>query len=203
MSGGDRVFGFGSLVEVAALADYLGRGRFAAADFQQCRLRDFRRAWNIARDNGDDIPGLDYFVHSATGARVAGFIVSVNVRPAPGHWVNGIAFRATADEIAILDRREANYDRIDVTKLIAPAPGERVWVYRGKAVAEARYAQGVATGTAMINSAYHTVVHMAFESHGADFLADYLASTDPPEVPLRPLRRSADLRVFPGLIESD
>ena len=59
-------------------------------------------------------------------------------------------------------------------------------------MAEARYARGVAAGTAMISSAYHTVVHLAFESHGADFLADYLASTDPPKVPLCPLRRSAD-----------
>ena len=193
MSGDDWVFGFGSLVEVAALADYLGRGRFAADDFQPCRLLEYRRAWNIARDNADDIPGLDHFVHGATGARVDGFIVSVNVRPAPGRWVNGIAFRAAAAEIAILNKRESNYDRIDVTKLIEPAPGGRVWVYRGKVAAEARYAQGVAAGTAMINSAYHTVVYLAFESHGADFLADYLVSTDPPEVPLRPLRRSADL----------
>ena len=68
MSGDDWVFGFGSLVEVAALADYLGRGRFAADDFQPCRLLEYRRAWNIARDNADDIPGLDHFVHGATGA---------------------------------------------------------------------------------------------------------------------------------------
>jgi hypothetical protein len=187
------VFGFGSLVEVAALADYLGRAPFAAEEFHLCRLAEYRRSWNIARDNTEDIPGLDHFVRGGTGARIDGFIVSVNIVAAPGAWVNGIAFRATADEIATLDRREANYDRIEVTDLIDSAPGDRVWAFRGKAECEKRYADGIAAGTAMINSAYHTVVHLAFESHGADFLADYLATTDPPEVPLHPLRRASDL----------
>ena len=193
MSDGDCVFGFGSLVEIAALADYLGRAPFTADEYRLCRLADHRRSWNIARDNAHDIPGLDHFVHGGSGARVDGFVVSVNIRPATGHWVNGIAFRATADELAILDHREANYDRIDVSPLIDTAPGDRVWAYRGKVVAEARYAQGLGAGTAMINSAYHTVVHLAFESHGPDFLADYLATTDPPAVPLRALRRAGDL----------
>ena len=126
---------------------------------------------------------------SVSGERLDGYIAVVNIRPAPGQAVNGIAFRVSEAELAALDRRERNYDRIEVTNRLDVTLDTRVWTYRGKLAAEARFAEGVASGTAVINSAYHTLVHLAFESHGPDFLADYLATTDPPEIPLRPLQR--------------
>lgn len=189
MSRKDYVFGFGSLVDLAALAEYLDREPFAEHEFERCRLHDHRRTWNIARDNTEIVPGHDHLVCAVSGERIDDFVAVVNIRSAPGHAVNGIAFRVSDDELAVLDRRERNYDRIDVTDRLDTRIESRVWAYRGKSAAEARYAKGAATGTAVINSAYHTLVHLAFESHGPDFLADYLASTDPPEVPLRPLRR--------------
>jgi len=185
----DYVFGFGSLVDLEALADYLDREPIADHEFERCRLHDHRRAWNIARDNSEIVPGHDHLVCAVSGERLDGYVAVVNIRTAPGHTVNGIAFRVSDAELAILDRRERNYDRIDVTGRLDVAVDSRVWAYRGKPAAEARYAKGAATGTAFINSAYHTLIHLAFESHGPDFLADYLASTDSPEIPLRPLRR--------------
>ena len=189
MTRGDYVFGFGSLVDIEALADYLDREPFMDHEFRRCRLHDFRRAWNIARDNSVVIPGHNHHVCAVSGERLDGYVVVVNVRPAPGHAVNGIAFQVSEAELAVLDRRERNYDRIEVSDQIDVGVEGRVWVYRGKPEAEARYRAGVAAGTAVISSAYHTLVHLAFESHGADFLAEYLATTDPPEIPLRALRR--------------
>ncbi len=185
----DYVFGFGSLVDLEALADYLGRDRFADHEFERCRLHDHRRTWNIARDNSEIIPGHDHLICSVSGERLDGYVAVVNIRPAPGQAVNGIAFRVSEAELATLDRRERNYDRIEVTDRLDVTLDTRVWTYRGKLAAEARFAEGVASGTAVINSAYHTLIHLAFESHGPDFLADYLATTDPPEIPLRPLQR--------------
>jgi dephospho-CoA kinase len=185
----DYVFGFGSLVDLAALAEYLDRDAFADHEIERCRLRDYRRAWNIARDNSEVIPGHDHLVCSVSGERLDGYVTVVNIRAAPGHAVNGIAFRVSDAELAVLDRRERNYNRIEVTDRLDVTVDARVWAYRGKPAAEARYAKGVDAGTAVINSAYHTLVHLAFESHGPDFLADYLATTDPPDVPLRPLQR--------------
>jgi len=185
----EYVFGFGSLVDLEALADYLDREPFTEGEFERCRLRDYRRAWNIARDNSEVIPGHDHLVCSVSGERLDGYVAVVNIRPAPGQAVNGLAFRVSPDELAILDRRERNYDRIDVSGRLDVTVHDRVWAYRGKPFAEERYAKGAAAGSAFINSAYHTLVHLAFESHGPGFLADYLATTDPPEIPLRALRR--------------
>lgn len=183
------VFGFGSLVDLEALAEYLDRGPFSDHEFVRCRLRNFRRAWNIARDNSEVIPGHNHLVCAVSGERLDGYVVVVNIREAPGHAVNGIAFQVSDEELAVLDSRERNYDRIDVSDGLDTPVAGRIWAYRGKPAAEERYKMGVATGTAVINSAYHTLVHLAFESHGEEFLADYLASTDPPEIPLRALRR--------------
>lgn len=188
-TGDDYVFGFGSLVDVAALADYLGRAPFEEGEFVRCRLGEHRRVWNIARDNTVDSPGRGHFVCEVSGERLAVFVTGVNIRPAPGHAANGVAFRASARELEILDWREGNYDRIDVTEQLDSAPDGRVWAYRGKAEAEARFQSGLARGTAVINRAYRDFVESAFAGHGAHFLSEYHATTDAPSIPARPLRR--------------
>lgn len=189
MTRAEYVFGFGSLVDLAALADYLGRTPFGADEWVRCRLAGHRRAWNIARDNSLDSPGRGHFVCEVTGERLGVFVTGVNIRPAPGHAANGIAFRVAARELGILDWREGNYDRIDVTGRIDTPPEGRVWAYRGKAEAEARFQRGLAQGTAVINQAYRDFVERAFAGHGPNYLTEYHATTDAPPVPARPLRR--------------
>lgn len=186
------VFGFASLVDLEALACYLGRHPFSEGEYVRCRLHGHRRLWNVARDNRKSVPSRDHFVCSVSGERIDGFITAINIRPSPGDFVNGIAFRVTAEQLAALDRREGNYDRIDVTSEVDVLLPSRLWTYRGSALAEQRYARGIAGGTAVINSAYHTLVDLAFASHGEDFHAEYHATTDAPEVPIRPLQRVPD-----------
>jgi hypothetical protein len=189
MSGKQYVFGFGSLVDLAALADYLERPPFGADEWVRCRLRGYRRAWNIARDNAVDSPGRGHFVCEVTGERLAVFVTGVNIRRAPGHAANGVVFRVDARALEVLDWREGSYDRIDVTEQIDSGPDGRVWAYRGKAEAEARFQSGLAQGTAVINQAYRDFVERAFAGHGAHFLTEYHATTDAPLIPARPLRR--------------
>ena len=183
------VFGFGSLVDVATLARFLGRAPFAASEFIRCGLCDHRRAWNIARDNRRDFPGRPHYICAETGARPAVFVTVVNIRPHRGHVVNGVAFAVTPLELARLDRREAVYDRISVTGAMDVTLSGPVWAYRGKAASESCYSEGQAAGTAVISRDYHDRVAAAFTSHGADYWDAYQASTDPPAVPLRELRR--------------
>jgi cation transport regulator ChaC len=184
------VFGFGSLVALDSLARYLGRDPFAADEVTRCRLGDHRRRWNVARDNREDLADHPHYVCAVSGERLAVFVTAVNIRPAPGHAVNGVAFRVTDDHLAVLDRRERNYRRIEVSgRLDADVCGP-VWAYRGTAAAEARHAAGLAAGTALVNRTYLDTVHRAFASHGPAFLAEYHATTDPPEVPSRPLAKA-------------
>lgn len=186
----DWVFGYGSLADAAALAAWLGRGAFAPGETALRRLTDRRRAWNVARDNAEIRAGRPCYVDSRTGARPDVFVAVVNLRPAPGAAANGMAFRATGAELAKLDRREFNYDRVDASGLLdRPLPG-RVWLYRGSAAARARYERGAAAGRAVVARRYLEAVEAAFASHGAAFLAEYRATTDPPAVPLADLRRT-------------
>ena len=196
LEAGDYVFGFGSLVALAGLARFLGRAPLAPREYALCSLLEHRRCWDVARDNAADLPGRPHYICAESGARLDLFVTSVNIRPRSGARVNGVAFRVGADDIARLDHREANYDRIEVSGQIDREIPGRVWAYLGSAAAEARYRQGVAAGSAVVSRQYHDIVTDAFASHGNDFLDAYHASTDAPEVPFQALRR-----VYPTEVE--
>ena len=184
------VFGYGSLVDRAALAAWLRRGAFGPGETIPCRLRGWRRTWNVARDNAEIAAGRPHYVDARTGARVALFVTVLNIRPAAGESVNGLAFRVSQAERERLDRREFNYDRIDVAGSLDRAPGGRVWVYRGSAAARARYERSASEGRAVVARRYFESVEAAFASLGPEALAEYRASTDRPSAPLADLRRT-------------
>lgn len=197
LEAGDYVFGFGSLVALADLARFLGRAPLAPREYALCSLLEHRRCWDIARDNSENLPGRPHYVCAESGARLDLFVASVNIRPHAGARVNGVAFRVGEADIARLDHREGNYDRVEVSGRIDREIPGRVWAYRGSAIAEARYRQGVAAGAAVVSRQYHDIVTDAFASHGGDFLDAYHASTDAPEVPFQALRR-----VYPTGVEA-
>ncbi len=183
---GAWVFGFGSLVALADLARFFDRAPFAADEAFTCRLKDHRRLWNMARDNSHDFAGRPPYVDEA-GVRIADFITSVNIAPAPGRAVNGVVFRVDAAALARLDRREGNYDRFAVVCALDASLDGRVWAYRNKTAARQRSCHGLAAGTALVNANYHAIVTRAFASHGPEVLAEYHATSEPPSVPLVPL----------------
>jgi hypothetical protein len=97
--------------------------------------------------------------------------------------VNGVVVKVGADELPGLDARERNYERRDVTAAVDPAPPGTVWAYFGTAEARARFEQG----KAVISREYLERVRAGFEALGE--LRRFDASTDPPPVPVRDLRR--------------
>ena len=184
------VFGYGSLVDTAALAKWLGRRAFGPGEAVRRRLRGYRRAWNVARDNAEIREGRPHYVDPRTGERADVCVAVVNIRPAPGEAVNGVAFRVSRAGRDRIDRREFNYDRIDAADMLDRPLDGRVWVYRGSAAARARYERGAAENRAVVARRYHAIVEAAFASHGGAFLAEYRATTDAPAVPLADLRRT-------------
>jgi hypothetical protein len=134
-----------------------------------------------------DYPGRPHYV-AEDGSRLDAFVTAVNIRAAPGQTVNGVVFPVTEANLALLDIREGNYDRVAVDGALQPGPAGRIWTYRGKAAAEACYAAGVTSGKAVINARYHGIVTDAFATHGDDFLAEYHATTEAPAVPIVPLK---------------
>ena len=148
-----------------------------------CHLLGHRRAWNVAMDNRRTIPGYKYYVDPDTGERPPVHVTFLNIYPAAQGRVNGIAFPITAAALDQLDRRERNYDRIDVTRRLDVELGGTVWTYVGRDDARERFA----ADTAVVSQEYFDAIREAFATVGG--LDAFEQSTDRLTVPLRRLTR--------------
>jgi dephospho-CoA kinase len=109
------VFGYGSLVSPMSLARTLGRPVPTDRDWVLAVLRGYGRRWNY----GSRSVRADWEIDGRPVER--GLIVALGLVDAPGEWCNGAVAAVSDDELALLDRRERDYDRVDVTDRIDPA----------------------------------------------------------------------------------
>jgi cation transport regulator ChaC len=177
----EYVFAYGSLLR--------DLGGSLDERLQPCRLRDHRRAWNVAMDNTLTLPGYKLYLSATDSSRPAVFVTFLNLVPADGRHVSGVLFAVDNEELAALDERERNYDRRDVTGLVEGHCAGRVWTYIGKPEAERRFALGAREGRAVIDRAYLESVRAGFELIAADALEEFDATTDPHGCPVLTLRR--------------
>jgi gamma-glutamylcyclotransferase (GGCT)/AIG2-like uncharacterized protein YtfP len=175
------VFGYGSLLE-----RHDGAGEPAI-----CELAGYRRVWNVAMDNTKTLPGYKHYVDRKTGTRGAWFVTFLNIvpDPDPDAAVNGVLFEVDAALLDRLDRRERNYERIDVSSQIAGALDGRAWAYVGSGAAVQRFELGCRTGRAVVSRDYHDRVRADFAAAGDGALARYDELTDPVPCPILDLRR--------------
>lgn len=171
---GEFVFAYGSLVHD------LGEG----SELHLARLRDHRRAWNVAMDNARTLPGYKYYLDARDGSRPDVHVTFLNLLPAPGEAVNGVLVPVDRERLRALDRRERNYRRREVTSAIEPprAGGPtpaRVWTYFGRPGACRRFEQGMSAGRAVVDRAYLDGVLRGFAALAADASAEFERSTDP------------------------
>jgi Gamma-glutamyl cyclotransferase, AIG2-like len=152
-----------------------------------CQLLDHRRTWGVAMDNRLTIPGYKVYVDPLTGEQPPVYVAFLDVRPELGARVNAVAFPVDTAELDVLDRRERQYERRDVTDLVDADLGGRVWAYVGHAEARRRYEAGRTDGTAVVARQYLEGVRAGFATRGA--LAAFERTTDPPQVPVRELER--------------
>ena len=134
-------------------------------------------------DNRQTIPGYKYYVDPDTGERPPVHVTFLNIYPAAEGRVNGIAFPVTAEALDRLDRRERNYDRIDVTRLLDVDLGGTVWTYLGSEDARGRFE----ANAAVVSQDYFDAVRDDFATAGG--LDEFDRSTDRLTVPLRRLTR--------------
>lgn len=172
----DNVFGYGSLV-----LDGGGRGRLA-------RLPGYRRAWGVATDNVHAIPGYKMYLLRSDGSRPAVYVAFVDLVPDPTSNANGLVRRVPRSELAELDRRERNYDRVEVTGQIDGVEG-RVWTYRGSAAGRERLRRGRAEDRAVVSRDYLAKVHAGFRGLGQEEYEAFLGSSDLDGLPELDLER--------------
>jgi cation transport regulator ChaC len=172
------VFGYGSLVSPTSLASTIGR-RTGASDVCIATLSGYGRRWNYGSLHlrGDWRHG-DAFVEN-------GLVVSLGLTAEDDARCNGVVVRVTSDELAMLDWRERDYQRTDVTDRIAadgPLTGPVV-TYVPRPSAIERYQEARDARRAAIRRSYWELVADAFAALGSDHAAAY-ATTPAPDVPV-------------------
>jgi hypothetical protein len=173
----DYVFGYGSLA------------RDLLADVAVVRLQGHRRAFGVAADNSVEIAGYKRYRLAANGSYPDVFVAFLDIFEGEGTSIGGVMAPVDPGSLADLDRRERNYDRIDVTDAIDSPPDGRVWAYRGSRDGRARLEAGLAAGTAVVQRSYLEHVEDGFRGLGPDQHADFLATSDLDGLPLLELER--------------
>ncbi len=138
-----------------------GYGSLVARNATPYELRGYRRCWGVAMDNRVDIPGYKHF-EDGDGRRPAVYVGFLDLRPDPEGVVHGTAFEV--EDMAQLDARERNYERVEV------APG--LFTYVGSPEGRARLARGLADGTARISRQYAEAVEASFAALHLPYEAD-------------------------------
>src|SRR3954471_16996025 len=110
-------------------------------------------------DNTRDLPGYKYYVDPETGERPAIFVAYVDLAPDPGARTTGIKFAVDAEALEALDRRERNYERVEVA--------DGIWAYMGTEAARERFERGRKNGTAVVALGYYEAVAEGLAQIGA------------------------------------
>jgi hypothetical protein len=181
----DYVFGYASLV---ALED---------ADAFPGRLLGFRRFWSVAMDNWEGGEGVKHWLDPATGERPRIRVAYLDLYEHADSAVNGLALPVDAERLAVLDAREVNYQRIEVTDTFEPGVSGRVFAYFGLDAARERCRRGAAAGDAFVSRDYVAGVRRAFGELAPGALPEFDRTTDPLPFPERDLKV-----VLPRMLDS-
>jgi hypothetical protein len=182
MSNIDYVFGYASLVGLSDPAALPGR------------LCGFRRRWGVAMDNWEGGDEVKHFLDRETGERPRIRVAYLDMYEAAGCVVNGLALPVDRERLAVLDAREVNYERAELTAAFEPAAGAplpgtpRVFAYLGSGEARERCRRGAADGDAFVSRDYARGVRRAFRDLVPDALSEFDRTTDPLPFPERDLR---------------
>ena len=181
----EYVFAYASLTASERISRRREDGRAFVAD-----LRGARRGWGVAMDNRIDLPGYKCYVR-ADGCRpdLSVCFLDIETDESPDGRVNGVCLPVDATRLAALDRRERNYDRIDVSGRVRGADGMRVWTYRGSPQGRARFRAAVRAGTAVIHAGYVETVRAGFQALGSAEWTACAPSLHPGGLPVVALER--------------
>ena len=177
---GRWIFGYGSLVSPVSFGGTVGRAFTVGHDFHYAVLNGWGRRWNY---------GVGHVSGEYAGR--AYLLVALGLVAGEAESANGVVGWVADAELAQLDRRERDYDRVDVTELVetlATLDGP-VETYVPRRTAIERYETSRDAGAAAIEQRYWDLVAGAFAGFGPTERQRYLATTPPPDVPILELTR--------------
>ena len=157
------IFGYGSLVDPDNLKRYLDKQDL---EFHFCKLKHYRRAWNVAMDNSVDLPNYKYYTQIIDGKneRPKVFVTFLNIEKDLNSEVLGILFKVDEGILNKLKMRERNYELMEVTKDLDIIPNEKVYTFIATKEAKDRFQKGLKTNCAVISKDYLKNVENAYKN---------------------------------------
>jgi cation transport regulator ChaC len=177
MAGRQFVFGYGSLA-----ADLAG-GHVA-------ELHGYRRVWGVAMDNRVDVPGYKHYRLASDGSRPPVCVAFLDVVADASAATRGVCVRVDEEQLPALDRRERNYDRVDVTDVVRAARGT-IWAYIGTSAGRNRLQRARSGGRAVVSRDYLDRTRTAFAALGTAALAEFERTAALDGLPVWELERFA------------
>ncbi len=156
------VFAYGSLA-----ADLRGS--------HPAQLAGRRRTWGVAMDNRFDVPGYKHYRLRADGSRPPVCVAFLDLLDDdPRATTTGVCVPVDNAQLPLIDHRERNYERIDVTESLADGgPGGVVWAYVGTSTGRRRLQDARERGCAVISRDYLERTRAAFAALGPAALARF------------------------------
>lgn len=140
------VFGYGSLVRLASTERTLGRA-IPEGSFNYAKLNGWQPAWCVGSD-GNSHPERTF--RYSDGSPYDGLVVVLGIERSPnGDACDGLVFRVAESDLSLLDTRERNYERVDVTGAVAWATKPKnctVYTYIPTSKARRRLSHAMETG---------------------------------------------------------
>jgi hypothetical protein len=171
-------------VSPTSLGHTIGRTPVRGVDFVAAEVLGWARRWNY---------GISLRPGTASGPHSDGLdaVVALGIVAAPNEWMNGILALVSSTELARLDARERNYDRVDVTDVVRVLDGDeavhkihRAALYVPRPGAISVYEKARAAGRAAIEQRYWDLVDHAFHDLAPGHGERYRAITPAPDVPI-------------------
>lgn len=150
-------------------------------------LHGSRRVWGVAMNNWEAAPSLKHFVDPETRRAPRIRVAFLDVEEEADGAVNGLAVPVDATRLALMDEREVNYLRVDVSSRFEPRLSCPVFAYRGSPEARARRRAHRTDAELCVSRDYLAMVRRAFASLGPGSLAEFERTTAPLSFPLRRL----------------
>ena len=139
-------------------------------------------------DNIVDVPGYKHYRLRADGSRPAVFVAFLDLFDDPAATTHGVCVTVNEAQLAVIDHRERNYERIDITDTVEPARGT-VWAYVGSAEGRDRLGRARDAGRAVVSRDYLRRTRASFAALGDDARADFEASSAVGDLPVWDLER--------------
>jgi hypothetical protein len=139
-------------------------------------------------DNSIDLPGYKHYRLRSDGSRPAVCVAFLDLAADAEAATSGVCVPVVPEQLPALDRRERNYDRVDVTAAVPEARGT-VWAYVGTDAGRGRLRRARDSGRAVVSRDYLDRTRAAFAALGATALAEFERTAAVGDLPVGELDR--------------